>query len=117
MAGNWNEPLPLMDQVMCDRIIQRTDEYLTAVIWRNDGEAETLEQAVALAKNGKDVGLIKTKMLRPTNRIFEDWMNWSALVTYLFNRDTNYRTLLSAVRKPIDKAHEIKYVFIESLSS
>ena len=102
MAGNWNEPVPLMDQSMCDRMIIKTDEYLSIITWKNDGEADSLAAAVDLAKKGKDVGRERTLSLRPRNRIFADWMNWNALVTYLFNRETNYqRTLLSAFRKTI----------------
>ena len=37
--------------------------------------------------------------LRPTDKVFAHWMDWNALVTFLFNRDTEYRTLLSALRK------------------
>ena len=99
MGRNWNEPLPLMDVAMCNRMIQKTDEYLTAINWKENGEANTLNEAVELAKIGKDIGLNKTMALRPKSRIFEDWMNWNDVVTYLFNRDTNYQfTLLSAFR-------------------
>ena len=104
MARNWNEPLPMMDQAMCNRITNETNRYLEVINWRNDGEAETLEEAVALALHGKDAGLEKTLMLRPTNRNFEDWMNWSAIMTLLFKRDSNYDRLLEEIRKPI-KAH------------
>ena len=86
---------------MCNRIIQKTDEYLSVVNWKNDGVADTLVEAVAIAKQGQDVGHAATLALRPTDRIFENWMNYNALVTYLYNRDTNVRTLLSALRKPI----------------
>ena len=99
MAQNWNEPLPLMDACMINRMIAKTDEYLSLVQWRNDGTAENLKEAVALAKNGQDIGLEATLALRPTDAIFAHWMDWSALVTYLFNRDTEFKTLLSAIRK------------------
>ena len=104
MSRNWNEPLPLMDTVMCNRMIRKTDEYLTMVNWQNNGTANTLEDAVAIAKLGKDIGFDGTMQLRPTDRIFNNWMNWNALVTYLYNRDTQNRTLLSAFRNPI-QAH------------
>ena len=104
MSDNWNEPLPLMDAAMCNRMIEKTNEYLTTIKWKNDGVACTLKDAVELAKVGKDIGLEDTMALRPTTRIFEDWMNWNAIVTYLFNRDTNYQsTLLSALRKSINR--------------
>ena len=104
MSRNWNEPLPLMDTVMCNRMIRKTDEYLAMVNWQNNGTANTLEDAVAIAKLGKDIGFDGTMQLRPTDRIFNNWMNWNALVTYLYNRDTQNRTLLSAFRNPI-QAH------------
>ena len=101
MAGNWSEPLPLMDAAMCNRMIRTTDEYLQAINWRNDGDADTLEELVEIAKAGKDIGLERTIALRPKNRIFAQWMHWNSVVTYLYNRDTNVRTLLSALRKII----------------
>ena len=99
MAQNWNEPLPLMDECMIERMIAKTDEYLAEIKWKNNGTADTLTEAVALAKQGRDVGLDATMAMRPKDRIFAHWMDWNALVTFLFNRDTQYRTLLSAFRK------------------
>ena len=102
MSDAWNEPLPLMDQVMCDRMVVKTDEYLQLIIWRNNSNPESLQHAVALAKNGFDGGRERTIALRPTTRIFSEWMDWNSLVTFLFNRDTQYeQTLLSALRNAI----------------
>ena len=101
MSGAWNEPLPLMDRTMCDRITLRTNEYLSQVNWRNNGQPRDLKHAVELAKLGIDGGREATMALRPTSRIFEEWIDWSNMTTYLFNRDTNYQTLLSAIRNAI----------------
>ena len=101
MSNVWNEPLPLMPKEMCDRMILRTDEYLTQIQWREDCEAATLDEAVQMAKIRKDAGYEKTMSLRPKNQIFEQWMQWNSVVTYLYNRDTTVRTLLSAYRNAI----------------
>ena len=101
MSDRWNEPLPLMPQAMCDRMITKTDEYLSAINWRNNCTVSTLKEAVQMAKIGNDAGAEMTRSLRPTTRIFEDWINYNNLVTYLYNRDTNVRTLLSAYRNAI----------------
>ena len=107
MSGSWNEPLPLMDQAMCDRMVEKTNEYLQLINWRNDGNPENLQHAVALAKVGIDGGRERTMALRPTSRIFSEWMDWNSLVTYLFNRETQYeRTLLSALRNAISKSRD-----------
>ena len=50
MAG-WNEPLPLMDDAMINRIIATTDDYLAHVTWRNNCDPKTLKEAVADAKS------------------------------------------------------------------
>lgn len=101
MSSSWNEPLPLMSQDMCNRMIERTDEYLSQVQWRGDCSVTTLKDAVAMAKLNKDAGKTTTLNLRPMDRIFENWMNWNNLVTFLYNRDTSARTLLSAYRNAI----------------
>ena len=118
MAGNQNEPLPLMDAAMCTRMIQKTDEYLSMVRWRNNGEANCLKEAVQIAKLGQDIGMEATLALRPTDRIFENWMNWNNLVTYLYNRDTHVRTLLSALRNAIicTRISAILFLFILFIS-
>ena len=90
MADPWNEPVPLMDQAMCSRIKNKTEEYLTLVKWRNNGQPQNLQHAVELAKNGIDGGYDATMRLRPTSKIFAEWMDWNNLVTFLFNRDTEY---------------------------
>ena len=54
--GSWNEPLPMMDDAMKTRIITKTDEYLTQVTWRNDADPKSLQEALQLAKNGRDGG-------------------------------------------------------------
>ena len=104
MAGT--EPLPLMDQAMCQRIIETTNGYLQHVQWKSNCTPDSLFAAVQEAKKGNDGGLELTLALRPKNRVFEDWMNWSALVTFLFNRDTQVRTLLSAIRNAINDCIE-----------
>ena len=100
MANPWNEPAPRMDENFISRIILKTDEYLTLVQWRNDCEPATLDEAVNFAKMGKDGGKSCTMNLRPNSDDFHEWMQWSALVTYLFNRDTDYARILSVIRKP-----------------
>ena len=112
MSSSWNEPLPLMSQDMCDRMVARTDEYLSLIQWRNDCSVDTLKDAVAMAKLNKDAGKEATMRLRPTDRIFENWMNWNNLVTYLYNRDTSIRTLLSAYRNAIIKSRDIMYILL-----
>ena len=119
MAGNWNEPLPLMDAAMCERMKRKTDEYLTLITWRNNGTASSLVEAVQIAKMGQDIGQEATLALRPTGQIFEDWINWNNLVTFLVNRDTGVRTLLSAYRNAIictryrlsDTSYEKLFIF------
>ena len=72
------------------------------VKWRNNATPKDLKHAVELAKRGLDGGYEATLNLRPTSKIFAEWMDWNNLVTFLFNRDTDYRnTLLSALRKTI----------------
>ena len=100
-TSRWNEPVPLMSQEMCQRMIQKTDEYLTQVQWKNNCTPTTLYDAVQEAKRGNDGGYDLTLNLRPKNRVFEDWINYNNLVTYLYNRDTHVRTLLSALRNAI----------------
>ena len=100
MASRWNEPPPTMDDAFVSRIISRTDEYLTLVRWRENCHPMNLDAAVNEAKNGNDGGLLATMNLRPTSNDFHEWMQWSALVTYLFNRDTDYVRILSVIRKP-----------------
>ena len=107
--GEWNEPLPMMDDAMKNRIIQRTDEYLSVVQWRNDGNPNSLQEALQMAKVGKDGGQLVTMELRPTTNDFHAWMDWSALVTFLYNRDTSVRTLLSALRKVIS---HVDYIMV-----
>ena len=80
---------------------RKTDEYLTLINWRNNGNASSLVEAVQIAKLGQDIGQEATLALRPTGRVFEDWINWNNLVTFLVNRDTGVRTLLSAYRNAI----------------
>ena len=109
MAG-WNEPLPLMDESMINRIIETSNNYLVHVNWRNNGSPKTLKEAVADAKKGIDGGLEQTMMLRPTTKFFEDWMDWNNLVTYLVNRDTGVRTLLSALRKLYTRQISVRFV-------
>ena len=101
MSDSWNEPLPQMDRTMCDRISAKTDEYLSGVTWRNNGTPRDLQHAIQLAKMGMDGGKEATMQLKPTSRNFSDWMDWNNLVTYLFNRDHDYQTLLSAIRNAI----------------
>ena len=101
MTDPWNEPVPLMDRTMCKRIENKTDEYLTLIKWRNNSQPQSLQHAVELAKNGSDGGYDATIRLRPTSRVFSDWMDWNNLVTFLVNRDTEYQTLLSALRNAI----------------
>ena len=110
MSDPWNEPLPLMDQTMCNRIVEKTDEYLTLVNWRSNGTPENLDHAIQLAKDGKDGGYDVTMRLRPTSRNFHDWINWSNLITFLVNRDTGIQTLLSAIRNAIKYTRECKYI-------
>ena len=100
MANPWNEPPPRMDTNFISRIISKTDEYLTVVQWQNNCNPQTLDDAVRDAKLGKDGGKDCTMNLRPTSNDFHEWMQWSALVTYLFNRDTDYARILSVIRKP-----------------
>ena len=95
----WNEPLPLVDANFKARMIEKTNEYLTQVTWKSNCNPETLDDAVQEAKLGNDGGYDCTMMLRPNTNDFHDWMQWSALVTYLFNRDTPYGRILSALRK------------------
>ena len=109
MPDTWNEPIPLMDRTMCARISAKTDEYLSQVNWRNNGVPRDLKNAVELAKMGIDGGREATLQLKPTSRIFEEWMDWNNLVTFLFNRDTDYQTLLSAIRNAIKHNYEIIY--------
>ena len=99
MPDSWNEPPPQLDDNFRSRIIQKTDEYLSAVNWKQNGCPATLREAVELAKQGLDGGKDLTMSFRPNNYDFHDWMMWNSLVTYLFNRDTQIRTLLSAFRK------------------
>ena len=101
MSDPWTEPLPLMPKSMCERMIERTDAYLSEITWRNDCSVSNLVEAVQMAKIHKDAGAEKTRSLRPSNRIFEDWINYNNLITFLYNRDTNVRTLLSAYRNAI----------------
>ena len=83
------------------RIIATTDDYLAHVTWRNNCDPQTLKEAVADAKRGFDGGYEKTMALRPSTKFFEDWMDCNNLTTFLVNRDTGVRTLLSALRKTI----------------
>ena len=62
---SWNEPLPLMDDAMINRIIATTDEYLAHVTWRNNCNPQTLKEAVADAKRGGDGGYEKTMCRDP----------------------------------------------------
>ena len=112
MPDSWNAPLPLMDRTMCDRISNNTNEYLSNVNWRNNGSPRDLKHAVELAKLGIDGGYEATMRLKPTSRVFEDWINWSNLTTYLYNRDTNYQTLLSAIRNAINANIHVLKLFI-----
>lgn len=96
MAG-WNEPLPLMDESMINRIVETTNHYLEHVIWRNDSQPTTLKEAVEDAKRGRDGGKDATLALRPTTKHFEEWIDWNDLITCLLNRDTGVRTLLSGL--------------------
>lgn len=98
MSGSWNAQVPLMDQSMCNRIIERTDEYLSFITWRNNGSPIDLQQAIAFAKVGMDGGFECTMALRPTSRIFSDWMDWNELTTVLLRRDTQYHTVLATLR-------------------
>ena len=82
---------------MCDRMAARTDEYLSLINWRNNGQPRDLNHAVELAKLGIDGGREATMRLRPTSRVFEEWINWSNLTTYLLNRDTDYQQMLSTM--------------------
>lgn len=100
MPRGWNEPVPLIDENFRSRMITRTDEYLTQVIWQSNCDSQTLDEAVTNAKAGKDGGFEQTMSLRPQSRDFHQWMQWSALVTYLYNRDTSVGRILSALRKP-----------------
>ena len=100
-TSRWNEPVPLMSPEMCQRMIETTDEYLTQVKWKSNCAPATLYDAVQAAKRGDDGGFELTMSLRPNDRVFENWINWNNLVTFLFNRDTNIRTLLSAIRNAI----------------
>ena len=121
MPDFWNEPIPLMDQAMCTRIKVKTDEYLTLVKWRNNGQPRDLKHAVELAKRGCDGGKDITMSLRPTSKVFADWMDWNNLVTFLFNRDTDYQNvLLSALRNTIksclkDKVHVVLIIIYYNL--
>ena len=108
-TSSWNEPVPLMSQEMCQRMVRTTDDYLTQIQWKTNCAPTTLYDAVQEAKKGNDGGLELTLSLRPTNRIFEDWINYNNLITYLFNRDTNIRTLLSAIRNTIQKTRQTIY--------
>ena len=99
MSDPWNEPLPLMDDVMISRIISTTDQYLASIQWKNNADPKSLYEAVQMAKQGKDAGEAKTLALRPTSNDFREWMLWNDIVTFLYNRDTHMRTLLSALRK------------------
>ena len=101
MPNGWNEPLPKMDQQMCDRMIAKTNEYLSLIQWRNNGQPRDLKHAVELAKAGLDGGLDATLQLRPTSRDFNDWMYWNDVITFLVNRDNDFKTLLSAIRNAI----------------
>ena len=101
MSNPWNEPPPQLDNAFRSRIIDRTNDYLSMVTWRQNGNPTNLKEAVAMAKQGKDGGEELTLSFRPTNNCFHAWMDWSSLVTYLYNRDTQVRTLLSAIRKTI----------------
>ena len=98
---------------MCQRMIGTTDEYLTQVNWKTNCTPTTLYDAVQEAKRGNDGGYELTMSLRPNDRVFESWMNWNNLVTFLYNRDTNIRTLLSAIRNAI-KLHveHCKYLIL-----
>ena len=109
MQDSWTEPLPLMDRTMCDRISNKTEEYLSLIKWRNDGAPRDLQHAVELAKKGIDGGKDATLRLKPTSRRFNEWMDWNNLVTFLFNRDTEYQTLLSAIRNAIYETIHVTY--------
>ena len=99
MSSGWNEPPPRLDANFRSRIKQRTTEYLTQVNWKSNCEPKNLQDAIAQAKAGNDGGLELTMTFRPTGYDFHEWMDWSSLVTYLFNRDTPYARILSALRK------------------
>ena len=101
MSDPWNKPLPQMDDIMVSRIIETTDQYLESIQWRNNASPSDLQDAVKLAKLGMDGGKNRTLELRPIGNDFHMWMYWNDVVTFLYNRDTNIGTLLSAFRTTI----------------
>ena len=100
MSDPWNEPSPRADARFQARVKAKTDEYLSLVKWRANCTPKNLDDAVNLAKRGMDGGKDLTMALRPTSDSFAEWIQWSSLTTYLFNRDTGVGTLLSCLRKP-----------------
>ena len=100
MSDPWNEPPPKADRCFQARVKAKTDEYLSVIKWRADCTPRNLDEAVAFSKKGMDGGKALTMALRPTSDIFAEWIQWSSLTTYLFNRDTDVGTLLSCLRKP-----------------
>ena len=99
MPSGWNEPPPLVDANFRSRMIEKTDEYLSQVNWKTNCQPTDLDDAVNHAKRGNDGGFEFTMSLRPTSRDFHAWMQWCALTTFLFNRDTPHSRILSAIRK------------------
>ena len=98
MADPWNEPPPLIDENFKSRMIARTTDYLSQVNWKSNCIPTSLDDAVAQAKKGNDGGYELTMTLRPQSMDFHQWMQWSALVTFLYNRDTPVARILSAIR-------------------
>ena len=114
MSDPWNEPPPCLDSNFRTRIIKKTDEYLTMVQWKENGQPANLEEAIKLAKQGIDGGKELTLSFRPTGFNFNDWMAWSSLVSFLYNRDTQVRTILSAIRNAIYNTRLLHFNLLQS---
>ena len=62
-----------------------------AINWFENAEStDKLADAVKLAQRGLDIGEDATLKLKPTNNNWTAWMQWSALITSLYNRDSVY---------------------------
>ena len=100
MENPWNKSPPKIDENFKRRMIERTNDYLKEVNWKENCMPSSLNDAIEEAKQGNDAGLNKTMELRPRTMDFNDWMLWSELVCALFKRDTQISKILSSLRNP-----------------
>ena len=75
-------------------VFHRCNSALEDIRWQNNAAPSsdlTFAQALEAAKEGKDMGLSFTKSLQPQSRNHNEWMDYSLLLTMLFNRNRPFR--------------------------